>query len=140
MPRVSAWFVRVALVHLVLGFTLGAALLWNKGVPFAAWVGRLRPAHAEFLVIGWSVQLVLGVAIWIFPRLRLGSLPHGRLGLAWSGFVLLNAGVWMVAAGSLAGDEAAVALSLVGRLLEIAAVAACAANLWGRVRPGLSQM
>jgi hypothetical protein len=134
---VSVWFVRAALAYLLVGFTIGAALLWNAGVPFAGQVGRLRPAHAEFLLIGWTAQLTLGVALWIFPRLRLGSLPHGRVGFAWLGFGLLNAGVWLVTAGRVA-DVATLAWS--GRLLEVAAVAACAVNLWGRVRPGLSQM
>lgn len=138
MPRVSVWFVRAALVHLALGFTAGAVLLAGKGVPLVPGIApRLRPAHMEFLLVGWTIQLVMGVAIWIFPRFRLSELAYGRMWAAWLAFVLLNAGVWLVALSGWLAPGAA----LGGRLLEIAAAAAFVANLWGRVRPfGLSQI
>jgi hypothetical protein len=120
------WFIRAALAYLMVGFGIGGLLLVDKA---SAW--PLRPAHIECLLMGWTVQLVLGVALWIFPRFRLGSLPHGPLVLAWWSFALLNAGVWAVALG---------VAPAVGRALEAAAVVLCVANLWKRVRPGLSQM
>ena len=140
MPRVTVWFVRAALGYLVLGFTLGALLLWHKGMPLGGLAWSWRPAHIEFLLIGWTAQLALGVALWIFPRRRLGSQPYGSLGFAWTGFGSLNAGVWLVALSPWCGEEIGALLEVTGRLAEIGAVASCAGNLWGRVRPGLSQI
>ena len=140
MPRVSVWFVRAALGYLGAGFTLGALLLWDKALPLSGVSWSLRPAHVEFLLIGWTAQLALGVAVWIFPRRRLGSQPYGHLGFAWTGFALLNVGVWLVAIGPFCGEAMQAVLEGCGRLVEIGAVLACAGNLWGRVRPGLSQM
>lgn len=138
MPRVSVWFVRAALGYFALGITAGALLLAGKGggAPLAAGLGhRLRAAHVEFLLVGWTIQLVMGVAIWILPRYRLSRLPYGRVWLAWVTFVLLNGGVWLVACGALSP------VALAGRLLESGAAAAFVINLWGRVRPfGLSQI
>lgn len=68
MPRISLCFVRASLGYLALGFTLGALLLWNKGVAFAPFVWRLLPLHIEASLVGWVVQLVMGVAYWMFPR------------------------------------------------------------------------
>lgn len=130
MPRVSAWLLRASLVHLVLGFTVGALLLAEKGLTFAPSVWRLRAAHIEVLLFGWVVQLVLGVALWIFPRSRLSGSGAGGDSLPWSAFLLLNVGVAAVAGG----------LELGGRIAELAAVGAVAAGLWRRARPGLSQM
>jgi hypothetical protein len=140
MPRVSIWFVRAALGYLAFGFTLGALLMWHKVTPLAAMSWSLRPAHVEFLLIGWTAQLALGVALWIFPRRRLASQPYGPLPLAWLAFALLNSGVWLVAISPFLAPETGAALEWSGRLVEIGAVVACAGNLWGRVRPGLSQM
>lgn len=143
MPRVSRWFIRASLLHLALGFTLGALLLWNKGVPIAPWLGRLLPAHVEFLLAGWVFQLVMGVATWIFPRFGVRRSPHGSEGAAWTAFVLLNGGVWLAALGPLAGPGAggAAALPLAGRLAEAAAAVVFAANVWARVRAsGLAEM
>lgn len=140
MPRVSRWFIRASLVYLALGFTLGALLLWNKGVAIAPGIGRLLPAHIEFLLAGWVFQLVMGVATWIFPRFGVRRSPYGSEGAAWTAFALLNGGVWLAALGPLAGPGAA-ALPLVGRLAEAAAAVVFAANVWARVRAsGLSEM
>lgn len=140
MPRVSVWFVRAALGYLLAGFTLGSLWLWHKGttLPGVGW--SWRPAHVEFLLMGWTAQLALGVAIWIFPRRRLGSQPYGHLGLAWTGFALLNVGVWLVAISPFCVEGVGTMLEGCGRVVEIGAVVACAGNLWGRVRPGLSQL
>ena len=134
MPRVCAWFVRASLIHLMIGFTLGALLLADLGLPGAGprWLAEFRPLHVETLLFGWVVQLVMGVALWIFPRFGVPRSPHGRPGLAWAAFALLNAGV------VIAGLTPAV---FAGRLVEVGAAGAFAANLWGRVRAsGLSEM
>lgn len=113
-------------------------MLAHKGIPFAPETALwLRPAHRELLLVGWSIQLVMGVAFWIFPRQRLAGSPYGREALAWLAFVLLNAGVWLVIAGS----SNAPWLALLGRVAEVGAAGAFATNLWGRVRAfGLSQI
>lgn len=68
------------MAYLVLGFTLGLLLLVNKGVPIHPALWRLLPAHAEFLLLGWTLQLALGVAYWILPRF--GT----RRGAVWCGW------------------------------------------------------
>ena len=129
MPRLSVWMVRASLVYLGVGFTLGALMLANKGVPLHPALWALLPLHIEMLLVGWVVQLAMGVAFWILPRFR-GGRP--RAGLVWLAFVLLNVG--LLAAGSaawLGGRSAAAA----GRALELGAVAAFAVHAWPRVKP-----
>ena len=133
MPPVSVWMVRAALCHLVAGFGLGALLLADKGVSFAgASLWAWRATHVEMLLVGWTIQLVMGVGIWILPRygLRVAP-PRSRVVAAWLAFALINAGVVLVASGAAAA----------GRLVEIAAAASFVVHAWGRVSPaGLSQM
>ena len=133
MPLVSAWFVRASLVHLVGGFILGALLLAAKGLPLGDGVWAWRPVHIEMLLVGWMIQLVMGVAIWIFPRFVLRRAPRRSTITAWLAFALLNAGVLLVGFGG--------ALVAAGRLAEIGAAASFAVHLWGRVSPaGLSDI
>ena len=98
MPRLSVWFVRASLIYLLAGFTLGALMLAQDGISYYPAIIAVLPVHMEFLLVGWLVQLALGVAFWIFPRFGLG-LPHSRGNekLIWVSFVLLNAGVLIVA-------------------------------------------
>lgn len=129
MPRLSAWFTRAACIYLLLGFTVGGLLLWNKGLPIHPALWRLLPAHIEFLLLGWTVQLVMGVAYWILPRFRT---KRPLTGLVWLSFGLLNGGIWLMVGGSLMGSAA---VQLVGRLGEVAAVLSFAVHAWVRVKP-----
>ena len=73
MPRLSVIIVHTALVYLGVGFTLGALILFQKGVPYSAAVWPLLPMHIEFLLVGWTLHLALGMAYWILPRFLHGA-------------------------------------------------------------------
>jgi heme/copper-type cytochrome/quinol oxidase subunit 1 len=124
------WFVRTALCFLVAGITAGATLLAGRGLGAGSWLTRLLPLHAEFLLVGWMVQLVLGVAYWILPRSRSGA-ERGHPALAWAAYGALNAGVMLAALG---GVLAAAAPVLAGRALEALAAGAFAVQAWPRIR------
>ena len=133
MPRVSAWFVRASLLHLVAGFCIGALLLASKGIGLGFDPWSLRPIHVEMLLVGWMIQLVMGVAIWIFPRFVLRRAPARSAVTAWLAFALINSGVVLVGLGGM--------LLAAGRMMEIGAAASFAVHLWGRVSPaGLSDI
>ena len=67
MPRLSVWAVRLSLLYLLFGFTLGALILANKGVPFTPWVWNFLPTHIDVLLFGFVIQLAIGMAYWILP-------------------------------------------------------------------------
>ncbi len=129
MPFLSRLFVKTALVYLTIGFTFGALMLANKGVPFYPLLWRLLPAHMELLLLGWTVQLAFGVAFWIVPRYWQGG--RGNTRGAWLAYFLINIGVWFVA---LQGILALPGVwLLLGRVLEAAAVIAFASHIWPRI-------
>lgn len=130
MPRLSCWFIRSALIHLLIGFTLGSLLLWNKGLPLHPLIWRLLPAHMEFLLIGWTVQLAFGVAFWILPRF---GAVRGQAWLAWLAFGFINWGVWLVGGGAIGGLLPWLTLS--GRICEAGAVVAFVLHIWPRIKP-----
>ncbi len=131
MPRLSVWFIRAAFIHLVIGVTLGMLMLWNKGVPLHPQIWRLLPAHMDFLLLGWTLQLAMGVAFWILPRFMTS---RGNVKPAWLAFFLVNIGVWMVAVGGVLGMPTWV---LTGRIAEAASAVAFAVHAWPRVKPPL---
>ncbi|MBW7885093.1 MAG: hypothetical protein H3C34_21150 [Caldilineaceae bacterium] len=130
MPRLSVLLVRAALIYLALGITIGALLLWNKGVPLHPLLWRLLPAHMEFLLLGWTVQLAMGIAFWILPRWQS---KRGNVRFVWAAFVLLNAGIWLVVLPAWFGAQNSVVI--LGRGLETTAVGAFALHAWPRVKP-----
>ncbi len=132
MPRLSVWMIRTALVHLATGFALGALLLAQRGVAMDPLIPRLRPAHAELLLLGWSVQLAMEVAFWILPRFRSGA-ERGNERPAWLAYILLNLAV---VSSAVSGTGFAWAgLQLLGRCAAAVAAAAFAVHAWPRVKP-----
>ena len=129
MPRLSQWIIRTAFIYLLLGFTFGALLLWHKGVPLHPALWAWLPAHIEFLLIGWIVQLTMGVAFWILPRYwqkeRRGKELYVQIA-----FVLLNLGIWLVVAAT--ALQANRLFLLVGRGAEIGAAVFFAFHAWHR--------
>lgn len=140
MPRLSQYFTRAAMFNLLLGFTFGALMLSNKGIPIHPSLWRLLPAHIEILLLGWTLQLAFGVAFWIAPRFlertqQVNRPPRGDETGAWIALVLLNAGVWLVALG--AAMAAPPVIIFLGRAAELGAAISFGLHIWPRIVPKL---
>lgn len=136
MPRVSIWLIRSSLIALVLGFSLGALMLIGKGAGVFGPLSAVIPVHVELVVLGWMVQLAMGVALWILPRFGARGPARGSI-WGWVAWALWNGGIVLVIAGVAAGQE----FRLTGRLLELAGAVAFGAAVWSRVRAsGISAM
>lgn len=132
MPRLSVWMLRAALLQLGIGFTFGALLLANKGVPFEGRIWLLRAPHIEIVLLGWTMQLAMGVAFWILPRFTSGR-KYGDERLGWAAFALINLGVFTYGISTWMGDAAPL-VALAGRGMEMLAGALFAVMIWPRVK------
>ena len=91
----------------------------------------MLPAHIEFVLFGWMVQLVMGMAFWILPRFATPPV-RGNEKPAWAALVLVNTGIWLIALSvSVVADPW---LTLVGRLAEAVGVMAFAVHAWPRIK------
>lgn len=129
MPKLSVWFIRASFLYLLLGLTFGALLLSEKGLPFYAPVWNLFPLHMEFLLMGWLIQLAMGVAFWVIPRFSVGP-SRGPVKLVWLSFALLNAGIligilqfWFPV------------MVLIGRITEVVGGILFVIGSWQRIKP-----
>ncbi len=106
-------------------------MLVNKGVPLSPVLWSLLPAHIEFVLFGWTLQLVMGMGFWILPRFSNPPL-RGNEGLAWGAFFLLNAGIGTVVLASfwLGG----IWLTLALRAAVAAGVILFSGHAWPRVK------
>jgi cbb3-type cytochrome oxidase subunit 1 len=122
--------IRTAFIYLILGFTFGGLLLTHKGIPLHPSLWAWLPAHIEFLLLGWIVQLTMGVAFWILPRFwkkpRRPRETHATVA-----FLLLNLGIWLVVAGTTfrLGRGA----FFTGRVIEFGAIVLFAFQAWKRI-------
>ncbi len=130
MPRLSQWMIRTAFIYLLLGFTVGALLLTHKGFNLHPALWTWLPAHIEFLLIGWIVQLTMGVAFWILPRYWQKP-QRPNVILAQIAFILLNLGIWLVVAGTT--FRAGRWILFMGRGVELCAILCFIGHSWWRV-------
>jgi hypothetical protein len=131
MPRLSVYFVRASMIYMLLGFTFGGLLLANKGFMISPAIWMLLPIHIEFDLVGWLVQLAMGVAFWILPRFSQGPI-RGNEQLSWFAFLLINVGILLVAADGIFETQWMI---LLGRILEALALVLFALGNWKRIKP-----
>ena len=136
MPKLSRFFVKSALLCLVLGGAVaGLALSGAGGLPPA--LLALRPLAWHLLTVGWATQLIFGVAFWMFPHAA-GDQPRGNERMAWLAFWMLNGGLALRTVGE--PMAALRPMPITGVLLPLAATLQLAAVLifvlltWPRVR------
>lgn len=130
MPELSVWTVRSALVALVVGTLMGALMLAAKAGMAPPTLMRLLPVHQEIVLLGWLVQLAMGVGYWILPRVD-GARP--RAWLAVVAVICLDAGVVAAALGAWFGVTGAI---VCGRILELVAAIGFVGHFWTRIRLG----
>lgn len=133
MPPLTRWFLKAALVYLILALGVGILL----ALPDAFMIPGVFPVYLHLLTFGWLTQLIFGVALWMFPKYS-SDKPRGHEWLGWSTFILLNIGLLLRAVFEPINSAAASSLS--GGMLVLAALlqwlsgAAFVANTWQRVK------
>lgn len=131
-------FIKTGIAFLFLGLAIGAWMQVQRDV-LATWPNPyLRSAHIHAVFVGFVMFLILGVALWLFPRPAKDDRRYtpGRIEAAY--WILLCATISRVA-GEIgeAGSRhwAFRTLALAGGLGQILGLAVYFWTMWGRIRP-----
>jgi hypothetical protein len=137
MPKLARWYVKSALVYLILGALIAALALSGAAISLPQGLLALRPLAWHMLTLGWGTQLIFGVAFWMFPHLSKEQ-PRGDERWAWAAFWALNAGLALRALGeptaALWSGLLPPAVLQAAAVLQVAAVYIFAATVWSRVK------
>lgn len=138
----ARYFIKTSFVFFAVGLGAGlyiyAANLFGWFVPTT-----LISAHTHILLVGGVLMMILGVAIWFFPRPPKESsrynptvvlLLYGLFTLATSLRFILEvlAGIYILRALYLGG--------FIASIFQIIAIAGLIYQVWGRIRPVGSQV
>ena len=133
MPTLTRWFLRSALVWLVISLLMGVAL----AAPHGPALDALLPVSVHLFMVGWVTQTIFGVAYWMFPRFSADQ-PRRSEPLALVTYAGVNVGL---IARALAEPMAALrpgagwtGLMVAAALLQWIAALAFAVNTWARVK------
>ncbi len=135
MPPLSRWFIKSGFLALALALGLELVQLRPASLLPALPAAALHLAAIHLLTVGWLLQLITGVAFWMFPRHPTDP-PRGDTRLGWWAFGLLNLGLacrlvgepWRMGFGGPAWPLALAAL------LQLAGLGFAVVLLWPRIR------
>ena len=133
-------FIKTAIGFLTLGLCVGGWLVVRRELfrrpPSAYEVS----AHTHLLLVGFVMTMILGVALWLFPRPDKNDRRY-RPALVGVAFWLLTAGTFVRAASEWWHDSASGAwlprlqwLIVTSSMLQIAALVLFFATMWSRIR------
>ena len=94
-----AWLILGSLA----GLTASLKMHWPDWLAAPEWLtfGRIRPAHLNMVIYGWSSLAGVGIALWLIPRLLKTELVGGRY--AYAGALVWTMGVFIGVVSILAG-------------------------------------
>ena len=131
-------FIKTAIAFLFLGLALGMWMLIRRELG-ADWPHPyLVSAHAHAVLVGFVMFLILGVALWLFPRPAKDDTRYrpGRIQAAYW-ILLIATGSRFVAEASRAWLDAPALgwIVVLGGVGQIAGLALYFWSMWGRIRP-----
>ena len=130
-------FLKTAILFLGVGLVIGGWMIVQReltGRPVSAY---LTSAHTHAILVGFVMMMILGVALWMFPRPAKGDTRY-RPNLAESAYWMLAGGTGVRVAGELLRaiyDDPWLRWAVVAAgLAQIVGLLTFFANIWSRIR------
>ena len=136
-------FLKTAIVFLGIGLALGGWMLILREIKGSYPSPYLVSAHTHSILVGFVMMMILGVALWLFPRPEKGDERYNPA-TATSAYWLVASGTALRIAGELARDYSASPLLrwgvVISGLAQIAGIGLFFYTMWSRIRPVGSQV
>ena len=96
MPTESRLFIKTGIVLFAVALVLGGlSKLPLLGIEPAGLLGSIAsagPAHLHVFMYGWVTQIIIGVALWLFPIIDRDN-PRGPIWVAYLAWATINLGL-----------------------------------------------
>lgn len=134
LPRL---FVKTAFAFLILGLLLGGAMLLRREL-YGLWPSPyLVSAHTHMMFVGFVMFMILGVALWLFPKPARDDPRYRESRIRWV-YALLLAGTLLRFGGELGrglgGPDALAWVVIAGGLCQLGAIILYIWVIWYRIR------
>lgn len=138
MYTLVRYYIKTSLVFLLLGVLAGLHLLVHRHLLFIPYRPGVVNAHVHVLLVGFLLMMVMGVALWMFPRPGKED-SHYKPGAANVCYWLLTVGTALRFITEWFTPTARVDLVnlgvVVGGTAQAVAVVLFVWNMWTRIRP-----
>jgi len=136
-------YIKTSIVFLGVGLLLGGWMMGRRELADVAPSAYVVSAHTHAILVGFVMLMILGVALWMFPRPEKGDSRY-RPRVAEAAYWLVTVGTALRVGGELArsisGTGALRWAVLLSGLAQIAGIGLFFVNMWPRIRPLGSRM
>lgn len=136
-------FLKTGIAFLGVGLILGAWMLARREISGVHPSPYLMSAHTHAILVGFVMMMILGVALWLFPRPEKGDerySPRTAEGAYW----LIATGTAVRLAGEIMRDWSGATplrvLVVAAGLAQVAGIGLFFFTMWSRIRPVGSQV
>jgi hypothetical protein len=130
-------FIKTGVAFLVIGLVLGGVMMVRRELGGVYPSTYLVSAHTHAILVGFVMSMILGVALWLFPRPEKGDVQY-RPERADASYWLLTLGTGGRVVGELLRPTIDAAwlrwVVVVGGLMQIGAVLVFFYTMWPRIR------
>ena len=134
MLRIHRFFIKTALVYLLLGAMTGGWMLLAQAGVVPEGPKSLFTVHIHLLGIGFFLMMVCGVALWMFPRKSGESREQAaRDPLAWTTYLLITVGLAVRCIALLLPEVLGSPVLAVSVFMQVGGVLAFVLAIWPRV-------
>jgi heme/copper-type cytochrome/quinol oxidase subunit 1 len=130
-------YIKTAIGFLAVGLVLGGWMIVRRELTGTFPGPYVVSAHTHAILVGFVMMMILGVALWLFPRPEKSDVRY-RPAMAESAYWLLTVGTAARVAGELARPAVASAwlrwAVMAAGLLQIIAVLLFFHTMWSRIR------
>jgi heme/copper-type cytochrome/quinol oxidase subunit 1 len=130
-------YLKTAIIFLLIGLALGIWMMAERELRQRLSGGHLVSAHTHAILVGFVMMMILGVALWLFPRPAKDDIRYSPRA-AEAAYWLLTVGTGIRIAGEVARPYS-IALWLRAAvfsagLLQVAGLAVFFYTMWSRIR------
>jgi heme/copper-type cytochrome/quinol oxidase subunit 1 len=140
-------YIKTAIAFLGLGLVLGLVMLVQRETRGQGPTSDLISAHTHVILVGFVMMMILGVALWVFPRPDRGDV-HYQPAMASVAYWLVTIGTLTRAAGEVTravlanphlGYPFLMIAILIGGSLQVGGLFLFFYTMWTRIRPAGSR-
>ncbi len=136
------YFIKTSIVFLMVGILSGLYMSAAKNIFHTAFGPELISAHAHIILVGSVMMMIMGVALWFFPRAEKNDKKYNPA------LILITYWLMTVSTASRFIFQAAAAFIFINWInimitiastLQVVAIIFFFFSMWGRIRPVGSQ-